>query len=156
VNDVAAALDTMLNAPLTSTASTFALPGPQVYTYNDILHLLSFISFKPFSSAPTIPKPIALALSNIVNRVLWWPVVSPDEVERRFINDAGVEAFDRPAADAGVPSGWVEPNAFQEMQGVDGEPVKSWTDLKMVPDKLEEHALLYLRPYRSALVLDFY
>ncbi|WVQ84101.1 hypothetical protein IAT38_006246 [Cryptococcus sp. DSM 104549] len=154
VIDVAQALNLMLNAPVTSTSSTFALPGPDIYTHNELIQLLSTFTLRPKTSAPTLPKPVALFLANCLNRGLWWPTISPDEIERKYIDDAGADAFEIAAAGEGEgPSGWNVGKAVQ-MTGVDGEPVKSWADLDMEPDTLEEHAIKVLRRYRPAIGYD--
>jgi len=153
VMDVASALEVILDAPLTSTASTFSLPGPLPYTHNELLRLLAFFTLKSHLNAPTIPKPVALAIASFFNRALWWPTISPDEIERKYIDDVGVDAFFK-SSDEGMPSGWAEPVGPPQVTGIDGEPVKSWADLEMTPDHLEEHALLYLRRYRSAATYD--
>jgi len=147
VMDVAEALSVMLTAPVTSTASTFALPGPKVHTFNSIQNLVSAMTMKPVTSAPTLPKPIATLLATALNRGLWWPTVSPDEVERKYIDDFGVDAMTHVPKD--VPAGWAE-EAVAKMTGIDGEAVKSWGELDIYPDMIEEHAIKYLRRYRSA------
>ena len=99
---------------------TFNLPGPSTLTYEYLLTLVSTITYNPPSRAPVVPKSVALSLSKLAQNV-WWPMLSPDEVVRRYISD--VE----------VPGDW-------EAFGV-------------VPDEIEEHAITYLRRYRSACVL---
>ncbi|OXG99912.1 NADH dehydrogenase (ubiquinone) 1 alpha subcomplex 9, partial [Cryptococcus neoformans A1-35-8] len=150
VIDVAEALNRMLNAPVTSTASTFALPGPELYTWAELERLVSTLVLQPVSTAPTLPKPVALLLAKLVNRGLWWPTTSPDEIERMYIDDAGADAFQiKPSG----PAGWNTPSGI-DMVGVDGEPVKSWADLDIEPDTIAEHAIKPLRRYRSAATYD--
>lgn len=145
VVDVAQALNLMFDAPVTSTASTFVLPGPELYTYGELEKLVSALTLRPLSSAPSLPKPVAKFLANLVNRGLWWPTISPDEVERMFINDAGADTLQ---AHSPGPDGWNAPPKLN-IVGVDGEPVKSWADLDMQPDTIAEHAIKPLRRYRS-------
>ena len=149
VLDVASALNTILNAPVTSVASTFALPGPALHTYNSLFNLVAAVTMKPVSTAPEVPKAVAQFIANIVNNAVWWPVVSPDEIERKFIDDAGVDAFVARGEDP-KPSGWDDATGPAAMTGIDGEPVKSWADLDISPDYIEEHAIKYLRRYRSS------
>lgn len=47
------------------------------------------LTYSPPSRAPVVPKSIALALAQL-NRTVWWPILSPDEVERRYIDDVEV------------------------------------------------------------------
>lgn len=149
VMDVAEALNVMLTSPVTSTASTFALPGPKVHSFNSLQNLLSAMTMKPVSSAPTLPKPIATALATLLNRGLWWPTVSPDEIERKYIDDFGVDAMSKVEVEE-KPAGWAVPGGPAKMTGIDGEAVKSWGELDIYPDQIEEHAIKYLRRYRSA------
>nr|ACZ80651.1 putative NADH dehydrogenase [Cryptococcus depauperatus] len=150
VVDVAEALNKMLNAPVTSAASTFALPGPELYSFAELERLVSSLLLKPVSSAPSLPKSAAKLIATLLNRGLWWPTISPDEIERMYIDDAGVTNFQ--ATTAG-PDGWgVAPPP--DMTGIDGEPVKSWIDLDMKPDTISEHAIKPLRRFRSAATFD--
>lgn len=149
--DVAEALSTMLTAPVTSVASTFTLPGPAVHTYNSILSLVSGMTMRAPSSAPTLPKPVAMALATVLNRALWWPTVSPDEITRRYIDDLGVDAALAHLAEVEQkPAGWADDSASAKIVGVDGEPVKGFADLNIDPSYIEEHAIKYLRRYRSS------
>lgn len=147
VLDVAEALSTMLEAPITSTASTFALPGPAVHTYNSMLSLVASMSMHPPTTAPSVPKPVAKLFASVINRALWWPTVSPDEIERKYIDDFGAAALLAEGAEE-KPAGW-EVAAEAKQVGVDGEEVKSWKELNIEPDYIEEHAIKYLRRYRS-------
>lgn len=150
VLDVAEALSTMLTAPVTSVASTFALPGPAVHTFNSLLQLVSSMTMKPPSSAPTLPKPVAMAMATVLNRALWWPTVSPDEITRKYIDDIGVESALAHLAEAEQkPSGWAT-EMGGKIVGVDGEPVKGFSDLDIEPSFIEEHAIKHLRRYRSS------
>lgn len=153
VTDVATALEVMINAPVTSEASTFALPGPSAYTYDDILEAVSFFAMKPKSKAMSVPKPFALLFAHIFNRAIWWPTQSPDEIERRYIDDVGVSKFYAQEDDF-RPSGWGEAKGDLAMTGVDGEPIKTWSDLNLEPSLLEETAIRYLRNYRSSYVIS--
>jgi NADH dehydrogenase (ubiquinone) 1 alpha subcomplex subunit 9 len=149
VLDVASALCTMLNAPVTSTASTFVFPGPQAYTYNELINLVTFFTMKPAANYPTPPKALAKLVATAMNRGIWWPTVSPDEIERKYIDDAGLEALFAPQEDA-KPGGWGQPVGKAAMTGIDGEPVKSWADLDIEPSLIEQHAIKYLRRYRDS------
>ncbi len=149
VLDVASALCTMLNAPITSTASTFVLPGPQAFTYNELLNLVTFFTMKPVPNYPSVPKVLAKLVATAMNRGIWWPTVSPDEIERKYIDDAGLDGLFAPAEEA-KPSGWAKAVGTDAMTGIDGEPVKGWADLDIEPGLIEQHGIKYLRRYRDA------
>lgn len=152
VLDVAEALAVMLGAPKTSTASTFMLPGPRTYTFSNLIRLVEAFTLKSHA-APFLPKQVALLIANVLNRGLWWPTVSPDEVVRKYIDDvtAGVKDV---VTDA--PAGWASDSGsgLESFKGVNGEPVKSWADLNIEPETVEEHAIKYLRRYRTAATFD--
>lgn len=113
--DVAQALTNILSIP--SLPGTFSLPGPSEMSYEYLLALVSSITYNPPTRAPTLPKAVALALAK-AGQAVWWPALSPDEVERRYIDDVDVPG--------------------------------DWDRLGVTPDEIEQHAITYLRRYRSA------
>jgi len=68
---------------------TLSLPGPSTLTYEYLLDLVSSVTLRPPSRAPMLPKAVALAAARFAQSV-WWPALSPDEVVRRYIDDADV------------------------------------------------------------------
>ncbi|KAM0755192.1 NAD(P)-binding protein [Meredithblackwellia eburnea MCA 4105] len=107
VLDVAQALSIMLKA--TSTASsTFALPGPKTYTFEQIRQLTEALTLKKLDG-PNFPKPL-LALAARVWDLVWWPTLSPDEVTRRYIDDVDVEAGLKGFKDLGI-----EPDLLEDL-----------------------------------------
>ena len=83
--DVAQALNNLFEAP--SSPELINLPGPSTLTYDYLLHLVASVTYQPVSRAPVVPKRIAVLLTELSNRYIWWPTLSPDEVKRRYIND---------------------------------------------------------------------
>ncbi|KAF8582810.1 NADH dehydrogenase [Ramaria rubella] len=118
VLDVAQALHNLIDLP--PRPHTYSLPGPKTYTYEELLELVSSVTFNPPSTAPILPKPVATLISRAA-QLAWWPMISPDEVERRYIDDK---------SQADVPG--------------------DWDKLGVEPEEIELHALKYLRRYRSA------
>ncbi|TFK28025.1 NADH dehydrogenase [Coprinopsis marcescibilis] len=115
VMDIAQAIVNIMKTP--QTPSVVNLPGPSTLSYEYLLDLVSSVTLQPPSSAPTLPKAVAEALASLGNTV-WWPVLSPDEVARRYINDSE------------VPGDW-------DLVGI-------------TPAEIEDHAITYIRRYRSA------
>ena len=115
VLDVAQALANMMSIP--QAPGTLSLPGPSTLTYEYLLELVSSITLRPPSSAPVLPKSIATALARAAQGV-WWPALSPDDVTRRYIDDADVPG--------------------------------DWAAVGVEPTEIENHAITYLRRYRSA------
>ena len=120
---MAEALSLMYRAPSTA-SSTFILPGPKSYNFETLLHLVESLTLTKLSG-PNFPKPVLKFASRLWDLV-WWPTLSPDEVERRFIDDV----------------------VYSE------EGAKGWADLGITPDVLEDVAIVYLRRYRSASYFD--
>ncbi|KAF8311057.1 putative NADH2 dehydrogenase 40K chain [Clavulina sp. PMI_390] len=88
VLDVAQALSNFTSLP--AVGQTYNLPGPRSYTYNDIMDMISSLTYNPQPTVPTIPKSLMLAASKVA-QLAWWPLVSPDEIERRYLNDSDVK-----------------------------------------------------------------
>ena len=118
VMDVAQALSHLVGMP--ALERTLALPGPSTHTHEFLLELVSTLTYNAPSRAPAVPKRVALALASAAQRI-WWPTLSPDEVERRYIDDA-----DTPG---------------------------DWAAVGVEPDEIENHAITYVRRYRSACVI---
>ncbi|TRM63959.1 hypothetical protein BD626DRAFT_547726 [Schizophyllum amplum] len=116
VFDVAQALANLME--MSRIERTLNLPGPSTLSYEFLLDLVASVSLRPVSSAPVLPKGLAKWAANLVGKSVWWPTLSPDEVERRFIDDAK------------TPGDW-------DVVGV-------------TPSEIENHAITYLRRYRSA------
>ncbi|KAI0041738.1 39kDa subunit of Ndufa9, NADH ubiquinone oxidoreductase [Auriscalpium vulgare] len=85
VMDVAQALTNLISMPTLS--RTLALPGPSTLSYEYLLELISTLTYNPPSRAPVLPQKVALALAKLAQKV-WWPALSPDEVVRRYIDEA--------------------------------------------------------------------
>lgn len=67
-----------------------------------------------------------MALSKAAQKV-WWPLLSPDEVERRYINDVGTD------------------KKGEKWAG-------DWDKVGVVPEEVENLAITFLRRYRNAYV----
>ncbi|KAJ7600997.1 NADH dehydrogenase [Mycena floridula] len=106
VMDVAQALANLVHLP--PVAKTLALPGPSTLTYEYLLDLVSSLIYKDVSSAPVIPQFAALLTAKIV-QAIWFPLLSPDEVLRRYIDDATTPGD---WADVGVSPTEIEQSAI--------------------------------------------
>lgn len=120
--DVAHALEVMMDAENTSIGQTFSLGGPRTYTSAQLMQLVESLTFeKIVRPALNVPR-FALKLAARVGDLAWWPMLSPDEVTRRYIDDSP-----------------------------DAPGTLGFADLGIEPDLLEEVAIVYLRRYRSNL-----
>ncbi|KIJ64483.1 hypothetical protein HYDPIDRAFT_28424 [Hydnomerulius pinastri MD-312] len=115
VMDVAQALANLMAIP--QLPGTLSLPGPRTLSFEYLLDLVSSLTYNPPSRAPVVPKRIALAVAKAA-QAAWWPLISPDEVERRYMDDVTVAG--------------------------------DWEAVGVIPDEIENHAITYLRRYRSA------
>ncbi|KAG0142121.1 hypothetical protein CROQUDRAFT_662926 [Cronartium quercuum f. sp. fusiforme G11] len=86
VLDVAEALEMMSRAPSTI-GQTFELAGPRTYTYEELFEVLEALTLK--SLTPTIGLPVWLLKlwCKTIDRLVWWPTLSEDEIVRRSIDD---------------------------------------------------------------------
>jgi NADH dehydrogenase (ubiquinone) 1 alpha subcomplex subunit 9 len=69
----------------TTASQTFELFGPKNYSTAEIAELVDREIIKHRRHI-NLPKRILKPVAGLVNRVLWWPVLSADEVEREFID----------------------------------------------------------------------
>ncbi|KAK3690029.1 putative N6-adenine methyltransferase-domain-containing protein [Podospora appendiculata] len=107
-----------------STASqTFELYGPKNYSTAEIAEMVDREIFKKRRHI-NLPKQILKPLANVLNRALWWPIVSPDEVEREFID-----------------------------QTID-ESAKTFKDLGIEPSEISNFTYHYLQGFRSSAYFD--
>lgn len=94
--DVAEALEVIMNAENTSTGQTFSLAGPKTYTITQMLRLVESLTFnKTLREGLNIPK-FALMAAAKMGDLVWWPMLSPDEVERRYLDDKADEPGEHP------------------------------------------------------------
>jgi NADH dehydrogenase (ubiquinone) 1 alpha subcomplex subunit 9 len=84
VIDVGQALEAMLQDD-SSASQTFELYGPKNYSMAEIAELVDKEILKHRRHI-NLPKTILKPTANLLNKLLWWPVISADEVEREFIN----------------------------------------------------------------------
>ncbi|EFE33563.1 uncharacterized protein ARB_07508 [Trichophyton benhamiae CBS 112371] len=82
--DVGRALEIMLMEEWT-TAQTFELYGPKNYSTKEISELVDREIIKKRRHI-NVPKAIMKPAAYWLNRLLWWPITSADEVEREFID----------------------------------------------------------------------
>jgi uncharacterized protein YbjT (DUF2867 family) len=82
--DVGMALEAMMHDDNTA-SQTFELYGPTNYSMAEIAEIVDKEIVKHRRHI-NIPKQIRKPFANIMNKALWWPVGSADEVEREFID----------------------------------------------------------------------
>ncbi|KAL1853500.1 hypothetical protein VTK73DRAFT_9011 [Phialemonium thermophilum] len=122
VIDVGEALELMLYDDSTA-SQTYELYGPKNYSTAEIAELVDREIFKKRRHI-NVPKAILKPLAAVLNRVLWWPTMSADEVEREFLD-----------------------------QKID-ELAKTFKDLGMEPQDISNFTYHYLQGFRSSVFYD--
>ncbi|RAH46110.1 NAD(P)-binding protein [Aspergillus brunneoviolaceus CBS 621.78] len=120
--DVGAALEAMLHDDST-VGQTFELYGPKNYSTAEIAELVDKEIVKHRRHV-NVPKAIMKPLAHYLNKYLWWPIGSADEVEREFIDQV------------------IDPNA------------KTFKDLGIEPAEISNLTFHYLLGYRSSSYYD--
>lgn len=82
--DVGAALEVMLYDDST-VSQTFELYGPKNYSMAEIAELVDREIYKKRRHI-NVPKAALKPLAGLLNRFVWWPIMSADEIEREYID----------------------------------------------------------------------
>ncbi|KAF2459297.1 hypothetical protein BDY21DRAFT_337884 [Lineolata rhizophorae] len=120
--DVAAALEQMCYDDTTA-GQTYELFGPRNLSTSELAEIVDKEIIKHRRHI-NIPKSVMKPVSELMNRILWWPVGSADEVEREFLD----QVIDKKA--------------------------KTFKDLGMEPDDVTKWTFQYLQGYRSSAFYD--
>ncbi|KAK0714342.1 hypothetical protein B0T21DRAFT_318994 [Apiosordaria backusii] len=114
VIDVGEALEKMLWDDNTA-SQTFELYGPKQYSMAEIAKLVDREIFKKRRHI-NVPKPILKAAAGVVNKVLWWDIKSPDEVEREF-HDQVIDESAKTFKDLGIEPTDIHKWTYHYLQG---------------------------------------
>lgn len=100
--DVGQALEALLYDDNTA-GQTYELYGPKEYSTAEIAALVDREIFKKRTHI-NLPKRILKPLAGLLNKVLWWPVLSAEDVEREFF-DQQIDETAKTFADLGITPG---------------------------------------------------
>ena len=114
VNDVGEALEVMLYDDSTA-SQTYELYGPTKYSTAEIAEMVDREIFKKRRHM-NVPKAILKPVAGILNRVLWWPIMSADEVEREF-HDQVIDESAKTFKDLGITPGDIKDFTYHYLQG---------------------------------------
>ncbi|KAM3070120.1 Protein-lysine N-methyltransferase efm5 [Clarireedia jacksonii] len=114
VIDVGQALEVMLQDDNTA-QQTYELYGPKNYSTAEIAELVDKETIKHRRHI-NLPKAILKPAANILNKALWWPVLSADEVEREFI-DQKIDPTAKTFKDLGIEPAEISSLTFHYLQG---------------------------------------
>jgi NADH dehydrogenase (ubiquinone) 1 alpha subcomplex subunit 9 len=102
---------------------TYELYGPKNYSTAEIAELVDKEIVKHRRHI-NLPKAVLKPVAGLLNKALWWPVLSADEIEREFIDQK------------------IDPTA------------KTFKDLGITPADISGLTFHYLQGYRSAAFYD--
>lgn len=111
------ALEKMLHDDTTA-EQTYELYGPKNYSTAEIAELVDKEIIKRRRHV-NVPKAILKPAANILNKALWWPVISADEVEREFI-DQQIDPSAKTFKDLGIEPAELSSLTFHYLVGTPG------------------------------------
>ena len=108
------ALEIMLQDDNTA-SQTFELYGPKNYSTAEIAELVNKEILHRRRHV-NIPKRILKPVANLLNKALWWPVLSADEVEREYI-DQHIDPAAKTFTDLGIEPAELSSLTFHYLVG---------------------------------------
>ncbi|OTA99948.1 hypothetical protein M426DRAFT_324686 [Hypoxylon sp. CI-4A] len=120
--DVGQALETMLYDDTTA-GQTFELYGPKNYSTAEIAEMVDREIYKKRRHI-NVPRAILKPIAGLLNKALWWPILSAEDVDKEFID-----------------------------QTID-ETAKTFADLDIKPGDISNYTYHYLQGYRSSAYYD--
>ncbi|KAK0724809.1 NADH-ubiquinone oxidoreductase 40 kDa subunit [Lasiosphaeris hirsuta] len=138
VNDVGEALEVMLYDDTTA-SQTYELFGPKNYSTAEIAEMVDREIFKKRRHI-NIPKKILSPVAALLNRALWWPIMSAEEVEREF-HDQVIDESAKTFKDLGIEPGEISKFTYHYLQGFRSS---SYYDLPPATEKERREERKYL------------
>jgi NADH dehydrogenase (ubiquinone) 1 alpha subcomplex subunit 9 len=136
--DIGKALEIMLTDDTTA-EQTYELFGPTNYSMAEIAGLVDAEVMRHRRHI-NIPKRILKPVAGVLSKALWWPTISPDEVEREYYD----QVIDRKAktfADLGINPTQLKDVTFEYLQGY--RP-SSYSDLPPMSEREKREEKKYL------------
>lgn len=87
----------------TTAGQTFELHGPKNYSTAEIAEMVDREIYKKRRHI-NVPKAILEPAAGLLNRLLWWPVLSAEDVQKEFI-DQQIDETAKTFADLGITPG---------------------------------------------------
>ncbi|KAF6819647.1 nadh-ubiquinone oxidoreductase 39 kda [Colletotrichum plurivorum] len=112
--DVGQALELMLYDDSTA-GQTYELYGPKNYSMAEIAGFVDREIFKKRRHI-NVPKKILQPVAGLLNKYLWWPIMSADEIEREFI-DQEIDETAKTFKDLGIEPGDISKFTYHYLQG---------------------------------------
>ncbi|KAK3384794.1 putative N6-adenine methyltransferase-domain-containing protein [Podospora didyma] len=114
VIDVGEALEVMLYDDTTA-SQTYELYGPKNYSTAEIAEMVDREIFKKRRHI-NIPKKVLKPVAGLINKALWWPILSSDQVEREF-HDQVIDESAKTFKDLGIEPGDISKFTYHYLQG---------------------------------------
>lgn len=109
VKDVGKALEAIAYDDTTA-SQTFELYGPEEHTLKEIAHMVDKIVRKTHRHI-NLPKKTFQMIASVLD-YLYWPTISPDEVERQYL-DHKIDSTAKTFRDLGIEPTDIEADMFQ-------------------------------------------
>lgn len=128
--DVASALQKLMDMDKTSRGQIYNLAGPKTYTNRELLNLMRpALGDSRFAATSWhVPKPIMRSMAALTNKFLYWPTMTPDDIDRKYID----ELTDRDV-----------------LRGKGMSVQESWEAVDIIPTEIEGLLALYLSWQRA-------
>ncbi|RYP80227.1 hypothetical protein DL769_002585 [Monosporascus sp. CRB-8-3] len=136
--DVGQALEAMLYDDNTA-GQTYELYGPKQYSTAEIAQLVDREIYKKRTHI-NVPKAILKPVAGLLNKLLWWPMLSAEDVEREFI-DQKIDETAKTFADLGIKPGDLSNFTYHYLQGYRSS---SYYDLPPATEKEKREERKYL------------
>ncbi|KAI1847707.1 hypothetical protein JX265_009136 [Neoarthrinium moseri] len=112
--DVGKALELMLYDDTTA-GQTYELYGPNEYSTEEIAEMVDREIFKKRRHL-NVPRPLLKPVAALLNKVLWWPILSAEDIDREFI-DQEIDATAKTFKDLGITPGDIKDFTYHYLQG---------------------------------------
>ncbi|ORY60721.1 uncharacterized protein BCR38DRAFT_442320 [Pseudomassariella vexata] len=113
--DVGRALEIMLYDDTTA-GQTYELYGPKNYSTEEIAEMVDREIFKKRRHI-NLPKAVLKPIAAILNRVLWWPIMSAEEIDKEFV-DQQIDETAKTFKDLGMENlGEISDYTYHYLQG---------------------------------------
>ncbi|KAI1371913.1 putative N6-adenine methyltransferase-domain-containing protein [Hypoxylon crocopeplum] len=148
--DVGQALETMLYDDTTA-GQTFELYGPKNYSTAEIAEMVDREIFKKRRHI-NVPRAILKPVAGILNKVLWWPMLSAEDVDKEFI-DQKIDETAKTFADLGIKPGDISNYTYHYVHGFRSSV---YYDLPPATEKEKREDKKTLSSHALAALQDFY
>lgn len=128
----------------TTAGQTYELYGPKNYSMAEIAELVDREIFKKRKQI-NIPKAILKPVAGLLNRVLWWPMMSADEVEREF-HDQQIDELAKTFKDLNIEPAEISKFTYHYLVSSPDQPRESPFSRRLTLSAARIPEFCFLRP----------